>query len=189
MKTNHWVLDSRQKEAAAFTASSFTHIRERNMFHYDAASSFPTLFKFSRPLPQTEPCGPKIERLCWSRSCRAEAFVEWVILLIKLSKTSRQSSCAVIALISQRRVKHSFGLQPFPQHTIITPLPLPLPPSALHIISLSDTTPTELCTRANIILQYDIKPPCSDRYPRWNKLLSGCSTRLWRRRRNSSWIN
>lgn len=52
--------------------------------------------------PQTEHWSPKIESLCWSRSCRDKGFIEWVILLIKLSKTSGQSSCAVIALISQQ---------------------------------------------------------------------------------------
>lgn len=72
--------------------------------------------------PQTESWSPKIESLCWSRSCRDKASIEWVILLIKLSKMSGQSSCAVIALISQRSqtqpqlAAYSVGVEPSTYH-------------------------------------------------------------------------
>lgn len=83
--------------------------------------------KFRRLLPRQS---PKIERLCWSRSCRDEAFIEWAILLTNLSKTSGQSSCAVIALISQwsqtqlRSAAYSLGVEPSAYHHS--------PPSAAH---------------------------------------------------------
>jgi len=93
--------------------------------------------------PQTESCSPKIERLCWSRSCRDEAFIEWVILLKKPSKTSGQSSCAVIALISQcsqtqtRSAAYSASVEPSTYHKY--------PPDTAYI-SCSHSTQTEAST-------------------------------------------
>lgn len=78
-------------------------------------------------------CRPKIEKLCWSRSCRRGAFIEWVILLTKLGKMSGQSSCAVIALISRssqtwlQSTEYSVGVEP-----LITLHTKTLPPSTVH---------------------------------------------------------
>lgn len=94
---------------------------------------------------QTEPHTPKIEKLCWSRSCRCEAFIERMIPLTKRAKMSGQSSCAVIALISRssqtqlQPTAFSDGVEP--QHTIIPPHPTT--PRALCVISLSQAPPIE----------------------------------------------
>lgn len=62
--------------------------------------SFPNSLEF-RQLAAVQTVTPKIEKLCWSRSCRYEAFIDWMIPLTKPTKMSGQSSCAVIALISR----------------------------------------------------------------------------------------